>query len=87
MPTANLPAAGGDSTEAGGGVSFDAVASFSYVPLQLASDHREPVAVWVVFAPAVCWSFVATGLYVWRHRPETRIGALMVALGFAWLLF
>jgi len=55
--------------------------------LQLASDHREPAAVWVVFAPAVCWSFVATGLYAWRHRPESRIGALMVALGFAWLLF
>ena len=40
-----------------------------------------------MFAPGVCWSFVATGLYVWQHRPESRIGALMVALGFAWLLF
>ena len=40
-----------------------------------------------MFAPAVCWNFVGTGLYAWRHRPESRIGALMVALGFAWLLF
>jgi signal transduction histidine kinase len=35
----------------------------------------------------VAWSFVGTGLYAWRHRPASRIGALMVALGFAWLLF
>jgi signal transduction histidine kinase len=63
------------------------VAGLAVAALQLASDHRDPVALWVVFAPGVCWSFVATGIYVWQHRPESRIGALMVALGFAWLLF
>jgi signal transduction histidine kinase len=63
------------------------VAGLAVAALQLSSDHRDPVAVWVVFAPAVCWSFVPTGLYAWRHRPESRIGTLMVALGFAWLLF
>ena len=62
-------------------------AGLAVAALQLASDHRDPVALWVVFAPGVCWSFVATGIYVWQHRPESRIGALMVALGFAWLLF
>ena len=63
------------------------VASAAVAALQLASDHRDAVALWVVFAPGVCLSFVATGLSVWRYRPESRIGALMVALGFAWVLF
>ena len=58
------------------------IASAGVAALQLASDHRDPVALWAVFAPAVCLSFVVTGVYVWRHRPESRIGALMVALGF-----
>ena len=35
-------------------------------------------------APAVGWSFIATGLYAWHARPENRIGELMVILGFAW---
>jgi signal transduction histidine kinase len=63
------------------------VAGLAAAALQLASDHHDPVALWVVVAPGVCWSFVVTGIYVWQHRPESRIGALMVALGFAWLLF
>jgi signal transduction histidine kinase len=42
--------------------------------------------VWAVFQPAVGWIFVGTGLYAWRRRPESRTGALMVAMGFAWLL-
>ena len=45
--------------------------------LQLASDHRDPMAVWVVFAPGVGWSFVATGLPAWQAALR-RIGALMV---------
>src|ERR671916_1198281 len=57
------------------------------VVLELASDHREAKAVWAVFGPAVGWSFVGTGLYAWRRRPESRTGALMVLLGFAWFLF
>jgi signal transduction histidine kinase len=62
---------------AGGGV---------VIALQLASDHKDPKVVWAIFGPAVGWSFIATGLYAWRHRPESRIGALMVLLGFAWFL-
>ena len=57
------------------------------VALVLASDHQEPKAVWAAFGPAVGWSFVGTGLYAWRRRPESRIGALMVLLGFSWFLF
>src|SRR3954454_20517740 len=55
--------------------------------IELASDHHGAPVVWAVFAPAVGWSFVATGLYAWRQRPGNRVGALMVLLGFAWFLF
>jgi signal transduction histidine kinase len=54
------------------------------VALVLSSDHQDAKAVWAVFGPAVAWSFIGVGLYAWRRRPESRIGALMVLLGFAW---
>ena len=41
---------------------------------------------WAVFGPVVGWSFVGTGLYAWRRRPESRFGSLMVLTGFAWFL-
>src|SRR3954449_7269182 len=56
------------------------------IALQLASDHRDVRVVWAVFAPAVGWSFIGTGLYVWRYRPEHHIGVLMVLLGFGWFV-
>ena len=80
-------ASGISNARAAAVIALAVVLGIAVAALQLASDHREPVAVWVVFAPGVCWSFVGTGLYVWRRRPQSRIGALMVALGFAWLLF
>jgi signal transduction histidine kinase len=61
---------------AGGGV----------IALVLASDHVDHKAVSAVLQPAVGWSFIGTGLYAWQRRPESRIGALMVAMGFAWFL-
>src|SRR4051812_17962552 len=57
------------------------------VALELASDHRDAPTVWAIFGPVVGSSFVGTGLYAWRQRPENRTGALMVLLGFAWFLF
>ncbi|MGZ4279798.1 MAG: histidine kinase, partial [Solirubrobacteraceae bacterium] len=57
------------------------------IALELASEHQDAKAVWAIFGPAVGWSFVGTGLYAWRRRPESRIGALMILLGFAWFLF
>ena len=57
------------------------------IALELSSDHRDAPVVWAVFAPAVIWSFVGTGLYAWRARPGNRTGLLMVALGFGWFLF
>ena len=62
---------------AGGGV----------IAVVLASHHQEAKPVWAIFGPAVGWCFVGTGLYAWRRRPESRTGALMVLLGFAWFLF
>ena len=62
-------------------------AGAAVVAIELASDHRDARVVWAVFAPAVIWSFVGTGLYAWRARPESRVGLLMVLLGFAWVLF
>jgi signal transduction histidine kinase len=52
----------------------------------LSSDREEANAVWAVFGPLVVWCFVGTGLYAWRRRPESRAGALMVAVGFAWCI-
>jgi signal transduction histidine kinase len=55
--------------------------------VQLASDHQDPRALWAVCAPLIGWNFVGTGLYAWSRRPESRIGGLMILLGFAWFVF
>jgi signal transduction histidine kinase len=52
--------------------------------LLFASDHEDAKIMWAIFAPAISWSFIGTGLYAWRRRPASRAGALMVGLGFAW---
>jgi signal transduction histidine kinase len=56
------------------------------VVLVLGSEHFPDPDVWAVFGPVVGWSFVGTGLYAWRRRPESRFGLLMVLVGFAWFL-
>jgi signal transduction histidine kinase len=56
------------------------------VALVVTSDHEEATPVWAIFGPLVGWNFIGTGLYAWSRRPESRTGALMVALGFAWLV-
>jgi signal transduction histidine kinase len=50
------------------------------------SEHFEDGAVWAVFGPFISWGFVGTGLYAWWRRPDSRFGALLVALGYVWLL-
>jgi signal transduction histidine kinase len=54
------------------------------VVLVLLSDHADDEVAWAILGPVIGWSFVGTGLYAWRRRPESRTGALMVLLGFAW---
>jgi signal transduction histidine kinase len=56
------------------------------VALIVTSDLQDATTVWAIFGPAVGWSFVGTGLYAERRRPESRTGALMVLLGFAWFV-
>jgi signal transduction histidine kinase len=56
------------------------------VALALSSDHQEAKTVWAIVGPAVGWSFVGTGIYAWRRRPESRTGELMVLFGFAWFI-
>jgi signal transduction histidine kinase len=62
------------------------VCGAAVVPLVRASDHQDATAVWAVFGPIAGWSFIGTGLYARRMRPESRVGMLMVLLGFAWFL-
>jgi signal transduction histidine kinase len=57
------------------------------VALMLESDHLTAPVVWAVFAPAVGWSFIGTGLYADWRRPDNPTGRLMVLLGFAWFVF
>jgi signal transduction histidine kinase len=52
--------------------------------LILSSDHLDDKLVWSIFGQLVGWSFIGTGLYAQRRRPDSRAGLLMVALGFAW---
>ncbi|MGH2973676.1 MAG: hypothetical protein ACRDLL_02240, partial [Solirubrobacterales bacterium] len=47
----------------------------SFIPYQTAGA---PVAL------LVGWSFVGSGLMVWRQRSENRLGPVMVLTGFAW---
>jgi signal transduction histidine kinase len=37
-------------------------------------------------AVIICWSFIGAGLVSWKARPESRIGMLLVAVGFTWAL-
>src|SRR3954469_20468853 len=54
--------------------------------LVLSSGQQDAGAAWAIFGPAVGWSWVGTGLYARRQRPESRTGELMVWFGFAWFL-
>jgi signal transduction histidine kinase len=68
-------------------IAVTAVAAAVGVAVLLArTDQVENGDVLGVFGPLVGLSFVGTGLYAWRRRPESRYGVLMVANGFAWFL-
>jgi signal transduction histidine kinase len=46
--------------------------------------ERTPVAVSAAVALLVGWAYVGSGLIARRQRPENRLGAVMVFIGFAW---
>jgi signal transduction histidine kinase len=55
--------------------------------LVLGSD-REPTPTWASAGVAllVGWAYIGSGLVAWRHRPEHRLGPVMVFIGFAWFV-
>jgi hypothetical protein len=53
------------------------------VALVLANDHYEDQIPWAVLLPVLGWSFIGTGLYAWLRRPDSRVGLLMMLVGFA----
>ena len=61
------------------------LAGLADAALVLSSDHFTD-RIWAVFGPVVGWSFVGTGMYARRRRPESRFGDLMIVLGFTWFL-
>src|SRR4051812_24924369 len=56
------------------------------IVLVLRSEHFPHPEVWAACGPAIAWSYVGTGLFAWRRRRDSRFGALMTLLGFAWFL-
>ena len=61
-----------------------ALATVGLIVILLTSEREDATFAWVVLGPIVVWSFVGTGLYATHRRPGSRVGVLMVALGFAW---
>jgi signal transduction histidine kinase len=56
------------------------------VALILTSNHVEVRGAWAAAALFVGWGFIGTGLFAWAQRPESSIGPLMAATGFAWFV-
>jgi signal transduction histidine kinase len=56
------------------------------VAVILTSDHVDARGVWATAALFVGWGFIGAGLFAWSRRPESSIGMLMAATGFAWFL-
>jgi signal transduction histidine kinase len=54
--------------------------------LIVANDGFGQREVSAVLALVLGWLFAGTGLFAWSRRPENRVGRLMTAAGFAWLV-
>jgi signal transduction histidine kinase len=56
------------------------------VALILTSNHVDVRGAWAAAALFVGWGFIGTGLFTWSLRPDSSVGPLMVATGFAWFV-
>src|SRR5918992_638141 len=51
-----------------------------------ASEHTEFRGLWIAGSAAITWGFMGVGLFVWARRPDNRVGPLMVAVAFSWVV-
>lgn len=58
----------------------------AYVPLLAASDWTPDRGLWIALDLVAGWGFIGAGAFAWLRRPDNRLGALMMATGFAWYL-
>jgi signal transduction histidine kinase len=50
------------------------------------SEHTELRGLWIAGSAAITWGFLGVGLFVWARRPDNRVGPLMVAVAFSWVV-
>jgi signal transduction histidine kinase len=63
---------------------LSAAVALTLVALLATSDFVTDRALWIVLDLVIGAGFTGVGLFAWYRRPDNRIGALMVATGFAW---
>jgi len=56
------------------------------VAIVVTSDHIEFRGLVAALGLAVGWGFIGAGLFAWSRRPDSSLGSLMVATGFAWFV-
>ena len=62
------------------------VLGLAVLALILTSDMVDTPGAWGAGALITGWGFIGVGLYAWGRRPDNRVGMLMAATGFAWLV-
>jgi signal transduction histidine kinase len=67
-------------------LALAALAAAAIVTALVATGDRSDAPLDVNLGPLVGVAFAGTGLYAWRRRPDSRFGALMAAVGLAWLV-
>jgi signal transduction histidine kinase len=65
---------------------LSAAIGLALVPLLAETDFLPDRGLWIVLDLVIGAGFTGVGLFAWYRRPDNRVGALMVATGFAWYL-
>jgi signal transduction histidine kinase len=63
-----------------------AVIGLAVLALMVTSDVLDTPGVWAAGTLIAGWGFIGVGLYAWGRRPDNRVGMLLAATGFAWLV-